>query len=191
MTDTDDTLDPAGGAESAPETARSGAGDPDALARLEAERNDLLDRLRRTAAEYDNYQKRTRRERDELSRYVRAEFARDVLPLFDGLDRALQTADAAPDLPALVEGLRIVRDQFTRLFEQKGLEPIPGAGHPFDPRWHEALFRVETADVAPNTVIEEFERGYRLGDVVVRPSRVSVAAAPSSAPPAGEAPPSD
>lgn len=146
---------------------------------LQKEVNDLRDRLLRTTAEFDNYRKRTDRERRELSEFAAADLAKDLLPVIDDLDRALdvsvETTESNAQLTALREGVGLVRRQFLDVLQRRGVEAIETVGHPFDPTWHEAL-ATEAADGRPDgEVTAEIRRGYRIGQRLLRPALVKVA----------------
>jgi molecular chaperone GrpE len=158
----------------------SGPGDPapsdDALRQ---ERDDLRDRLLRTSAEFDNYRKRTDRERRELAEYAAADLAKDLLPVVDDLERALEASAAAPtddgSFAALRNGVDMVRRQFLEVLQRRGIEPIETVGATFDPSWHEAL-AAEPADGRPDgEITAEIRRGYRIGSRLLRAAMVKVA----------------
>lgn len=141
------------------------------------ERDALKDRLLRLHAEFDNYRKRTARDAERLRRTAAEAIALDLLPAVDNLERAL-AATNAEDSGSLAEGVKMVLKQICDVLARHGLEPIPAVGQPFDPTVHEALTCVPTTDMPANHVYQEFQRGYRFGDHVVRPARVAVATAP-------------
>ena len=142
-----------------------------------AERDVLKDRLLRLHAEFDNYRKRTARDADRLRRTAAEAIALDLLPAVDNLERALAATNPG-DSDSLAEGVKMVLKQICDVLARHGLEPIPAVGLPFDPTVHEALTCVPTTDMPANHVYQEFQRGYRFGDHVVRPARVAVATAP-------------
>lgn len=158
----------------------SGEGEPTSVEEtLRQEAGELRDRLLRTAAEFDNYRKRTERERRELAEFAAADLARDLLPVLDDLDRALGAAgdvgDADPRFASFSEGVRLVQRQFVDVLQRRGVQPIETVGHPFDPTWHEAL-ATEPADGRPDgEITSEIRRGYRIGQRLLRPALVRVA----------------
>jgi molecular chaperone GrpE len=157
----------------------SGAGDPvPADEALRQERDELRDRLLRTSAEFDNYRKRTERERREQAEYASADLAKDLLPVIDDLERALEaSAGAGTDarLAALREGVDMVRRQFLETLQRRGVEPIATVGTMFDPEWHEAL-ATEPAEGRPEgEITAEIRRGYRIGQRLLRAAMVKVA----------------
>ena len=170
---------PAEEAHGAPETAADEPVDVDALI---AERDALSDRVLRTLAEFENYRKRVARENDRLRRTAAQDLMGDLLPVLDNLERALDHADDAP-APAggsgFVEGVRMVLKQMCDVLSRHGLEPIPSLGEPFDPNVHEAMAVMPSDEHPADHVVNEFQRGYRLGEFVLRPAKVVVNAAPA------------
>lgn len=159
----------------------SGPDDPMPADTLSKERDDLRDRLLRTSAEFDNYRKRTERERREQAEYAAADLARDLLPVVDDLERALgASADAVvegPHFEALRNGVDMVRRQFVEILQRRGVETIETVGSRFDPAWHEAL-AAEPADGRPDgEITAEIRRGYRIGQRLLRAALVKVAQA--------------
>ena len=142
------------------------------LARLTVERDLLKDQILRLRAEFDNYRKRVLREGEQARTGASQGIVRDLLPVADNLERALSHTDDASS--ALAEGVGMVLRQFMDVLAARGLEPIAAMGVPFDPNVHEALSYMPSDDHAAGTVMNEFERGYRLGSAVLRPSRVVV-----------------
>lgn len=161
----------------AAETLLGGTGLSDEdVAALEAERDALKDQVLRARAEFDNYRKRTAREVERIRKTAAEALVRDLLPVADHLELALQHTDEASR--AVTEGVRMVARQFAEVLSRHGVEPIPAAGEPFDPNVHEAMLQRADSNAAPNTVLEEFQRGYRMGEVVLRPSKVVVCSGP-------------
>lgn len=143
---------------------------------LRQERDDLQDRLLRTAAEFDNYRKRTDRERRELTDAVAADLMRDIIPVIDDLERALAAAADSPD-PALRAGLELIHRQLAEVLRRRGAEAFESVGQDFDPTWHEALASEPAGSRRDNEVVEEIRRGYRMGTRLLRPALVKVAKA--------------
>jgi molecular chaperone GrpE len=152
--------------------------DPLEEARSEAAR--LRDQLLRTAADFDNYKKRARREQQDGERRAREDMLRDLLPVFDNLSRAIQHAESASDVKSLADGISMVMRQFEDTLGKLGVERIKSVGEGFDPAVHEAIQQLETSEHAPGTVAAELQAGYRTGDRVVRPALVVVAKAPAN-----------
>jgi molecular chaperone GrpE len=148
-------------------------GDPLAQAQEEAAR--LKDAWLRTAADFDNFRKRTRRELEDARRSGREDLLRALLPVFDNLERALQSAQRSSDVKAMADGLKMVERQFVEALGREGITRIATVGHPFDPGLHEAIQQVETADHEPGTVLAEVQPGYTQGDRLLRAAMVVVA----------------
>ena len=141
---------------------------------LKAERDALQDRLLRTAAEFDNYRKRIDRERRDQSESAAAGLLAEVLPVVDNLERALQ-APAGPGAAGYRAGVELIHRQLLDLLRKRGVTPIEALGTDFDPRFHQAVSQ-ETSDAhRDGEVMEEMQRGYMLGDRLLRPAMVKVA----------------
>ncbi len=149
------------------------------LAPLRAERDRLKDQLLRTAAEYDNFRKRTKMELEEAERRGKEEAVRELLPVIDNLERAVGAATAATDVMAIVDGVRMVLKLFEDQASRIGLERVAAVGARFDPAVHDAIQQKETDEHPPGTVITEVLAGYRLGERLVRAAMVIVARKPS------------
>lgn len=141
------------------------------------EKNRLLqehtDRIKRLQADFDNYRRRTRQEKEELSALVIQNMIRDLLPLLDNFERAM-SADAGQDAEAFKSGLEMVYRQFTCILEKNGLEPLAAQGATFDPQFHEAVMRVDDDSQPEGTIVEELQKGYRVRGKIIRPSMVKV-----------------
>lgn len=170
-----DTQEPQGAAEGA---APAPPADPLEEARAEALR--LRDQLLRTAADFDNYKKRARRETQDAERRVREDFLRDLLPVFDNLERAAQHAGTASDVKSLADGINMVMRLFLDTLGRLGVERVNAVGQAFDPALHEAVQQLETTQFPPGSVAAEVQAGYRMGDRLVRPAMVVVAKPPPS-----------
>jgi molecular chaperone GrpE len=157
-----------------PETP--GAAGDDEVRALRQERDELQDRLLRSAAEFDNYRKRTDRERRELSDAVSADLIRDLLPVVDDLERALAAASDSPDA-TLRAGVELIHRQVLEALRRRGAEPFPSVGEDFDPTWHEALSSEPANGRRDGEVVQEIRRGYRIGSRLIRPALVKVAKA--------------
>jgi molecular chaperone GrpE len=160
----------------APAAAESGP-NPElelALTEAEAARDELLDRLQRTAADFDNYRKRVAREHEALVARAHAGLIEAILPVLDDLERTLEAATMHEEAK-LEEGVRLVHRQLDDVLAREGLEEIP-TDVPFDPHMHEALAAIPS-EAEEGTILEVAQRGYLLGDRVLRPARVIVAAA--------------
>ncbi|HTQ07232.1 MAG TPA: nucleotide exchange factor GrpE [Polyangiaceae bacterium] len=147
----------------------------DPLARAQAEAARLKDQLLRLAADFDNFKKRSRKEVEDLGKIARENVLRELLPVFDNLERATSHASGATDVKALTDGISMVTRQFLDTLGKLGIERVPALGLPFDPAVHEAVQHLETTEYAPGTVAMELQAGYRMGDRVIRPAMVVVA----------------
>ena len=151
------------------------------LAATRGERDENNDRFLRAQAELENYKRRTQRELAEERRYAALPIVRDLLPVIDNFQRALDAARNSEQASDLVEGLDMVIRQLGETLSRHGMTPIAALGEPFDPNLHEAVQQMPSEDHPPMTVLQELERGYTLHDRVVRPSKVIVSTAPAAA----------
>ena len=147
------------------------SGDVD-VAALQAERDELFDRLQRLAAEFDNFRKRSAREQAAMFARANERLVKELLPVFDDLGRALEAASEHEEAK-LEEGVRLVHRSLADVLAREGLAEIETNGK-FDPHVHEALLS-QPSDEEEGTVIEVVQKGYKLGDHVLRPARVVVA----------------
>ena len=154
--------------------APEGAGDD--VARLERERDEYLEALQRLKAEFDNFRKRTARDRESVALAATREVVRDLLPVMDNLERAV--AALGDQGEGIVAGLEMVRGQLAALLTGHGVEEIPAHGEAFDPTVHEAIASVPSAEHDDGSVIEVVEKGYRHAEHVLRPTRVVIASRP-------------
>ena len=144
------------------------------VAALKAERDALQDRLLRTAAEFDNYRKRIDRERREQSESAATNLLAEVLPVVDNLERALQ-APSGPEAAGYRAGVELIHRQLADLLRKRGVTPIEALGADFDPRLHQAVSQETSTTHRDGEVMEEMQRGYMLGDRLLRPAMVKVA----------------
>ena len=149
---------------------------PDAdVAKLEQERDELKDLLLRKSAEFDNYRKRTDRERQFLSDAIAAGVLEELLPLVDDLERALDVDASGEGAEAYRRGVELILKQLQELLRKRGVKPIESLGADFDPHYHQAVSYEPAEGRREGEIIEEFRRGYMLGDRLLRPSMVKVA----------------
>lgn len=153
---------------------------------LRNERDKLKDQLLRTAADFENFRRRSRRDVEDAARRAKEEAIVTMLPIIDNLERAVQAAETAQDAATVAEGVQMVLRQFEDVAEQLGLGRVAGVGERFDPMLHDAVQQLESADHEPGTIMAEVMPGYRLGEKLVRAAMVVVAKAPTSAPNDGE-----
>lgn len=140
---------------------------------LQRERDELVDTLQRVQAEFDNYRKRAARDQESLVARAAERLVKELLPVLDDLERALEAAEAHEEAK-LEEGVALVARSLAGALRKEGLEEVPTAGK-FDPHIHEALLS-QPSEVEEGSVIEVLQKGYRLGDRVLRPARVVIAA---------------
>ena len=153
-------------------SAQGPAADAAALDDLRRERDSLQDRLLRTAAEFDNYRKRMERDRRELSEYAASDVLTEMLPIVDNLERALQSASADD---AFRKGVELIHKQMLDLLKKRGVRVIEATGQMFDPNFHNAVIHEDSTEHREGEVMQELQRGYMLGDRLLRPAMVKVA----------------
>lgn len=147
-------------------------GKADIEAALKAELDAERDKYLRLAAEYDNYRKRSQKEREALFQDVKAETVSQLLPVYDNLERAL--AQKCED-EAFYKGVEMTMNQLCEIFTKLGISEIPSLGEKFDPEFHNAVMHVEDEEAGESIIVEEFQKGFKLGDKVIRFSMVKVA----------------
>ncbi len=147
------------------------------VATLEKEKKDNWDRYLRAAADLENMRKRQKREMEDAKFDAKNKILKEMLPVVDNLERAIEHAAQAGTNP-IVEGVQLVLRQFTTAFERLDVNAIDAMGQPFDPNLHEAISQQES-DAAPGTVVQVLQRGYRSGERLLRPALVVVAKAPA------------
>lgn len=146
---------------------------------LEEQLGEAEERVLRTAADAENFKKRLQREKEEQTRYANETFMRELLPVIDNLERALQHAAAVPNQQGLLEGLNMTLKGFLDTLARFNCIAIEAVGKPFDPNFHEAVSQEENAEVEPNTVLKELQKGYLLKERLLRPAMVIVSKAAS------------
>ena len=151
---------------------------PDELETMRRELAEKNDRLLRALAEADNIRRRAQRDREDSVRYAAEALVRDLIPVIDNLDRALEAARAAGDAGGVVDGVELIRREFLKVLDRHGVLRYSALDQRFDPNQHEAIARVVSSEKAPGTVVGEIAPGYSLRGRVLRPAQVAVAAAP-------------
>jgi molecular chaperone GrpE len=142
---------------------------------LQRQRDDYYDRLLRKTAEFDNYRRRVERERAQVSEAAASDLLKELLPLVDNLERALK-ADTGPDATdAYRRGVELIHQQLLEALRKRGVRPVEALGMDFDPHYHQAVAHEMSEGHREGEVIEEFSRGYMLGDRLLRPAMVKVA----------------
>ncbi|WP_423791561.1 nucleotide exchange factor GrpE [Mitsuokella jalaludinii] len=130
------------------------------------------DRLLRLQADFDNFRRRSAKEREEISAVVTQNFCKDMLPLLDNFERAM--AAETKDVEAFQKGVEMIFTQFQEILKKNGLEHIEAVGQKFDPNFHQAVMRVEDPEKEDDTVAQELQKGYMVKGRVIRPSMVQV-----------------
>lgn len=179
------------GSDDADGAAKAAAGQPKAdgadqaaatpqqvIDRLQRERAELNDRMLRIAADFENFRRRSRKDMEDAGVRGMEGFLKDILPVLDNLDRAMDAASSQsrvdPTAAALIEGVRLVQRQFLGALERAGVKTFEAQGKPFDPQFHEAVQQVESDVLPPGTVASVFQRGYTSGSRLLRPALVAV-----------------
>lgn len=146
---------------------------------LNQEKVALYDQLLRRQAEFENYRRRVERERSDVYQRARSEVLLELLPIVDNFERALSSLEKGEgETTALRHGVELIHRQFNDALARFGLEPVEAVGQAFDPHFHEAVTTEPTDEHEENTIIEEFQRGYKIGDKLLRPAKVKVASSP-------------
>jgi Molecular chaperone GrpE (heat shock protein) len=143
------------------------------LAEQAARAQEYFQRLVRIQADFENYRRRTAREREDLVKFATEQLLVSLLPVVDNFERALASGRSNPD--KLLEGVEMIYRQLFDLLVAEGLVPIPTVGERFDPARHEAVSQIKSSEHVDNTILEEFRKGYYLKDKVIRPAMVKVA----------------
>ena len=140
------------------------------------ELDEQKDKFIRLQAETDNFRKRLSREKEEFSQYANERLFKELIPIFDNFERALE--DPSNEIKSLKEGLDMILKQFNTFLEKEKVEPIKAIGEKFNPEFHEALTSEESNDHEEDTIISQFVKGYKINNRVLRPSQVIIAKKP-------------
>lgn len=143
-------------------------------AELEKLAEENQQRYLRAQADFDNYRRRTMKEREELAAYASMKLITQLLPIVDNFERATSAAVQGGDTESFVKGVEMIFRQLTQTLEQEGLKPIASVGEPFNPEYHQAIMQVESEEHEEGVVVEEVQKGYMLKDRVLRPAMVKV-----------------
>ena len=154
------------------EPDEEGSADMDPIEKIKEELSAERDKYLRLAAEYDNYRKRSAKEREMIYAEARADAITRLLPVYDNLERALK-AECSDE--AFYKGVEMTMTQLTEIMESLGVMPIPSVGEQFDPKCHNAVMTIENPELGEKIISEEYQRGFMLGDRVIRFSTVVVA----------------
>jgi molecular chaperone GrpE len=151
------------------------------LESLQKERDELFGRLQRVSADYANFQKRVPKQINDSVAYEKDRLIRSLLPILDNMDHLLK-AHSTESTDAIVQGVEIIYGHMLDILKSHGVEQMPALGEPFDPARHEAVMRRTEPGQPPDVVLEEIQKGYRIGDRILRPTRVVVSQAPPPQP---------
>jgi len=163
-------------------TEKSSEGDSEdsTLPDLQEELLAAQDKYLRLAAEFENYKRRSQRDLSEAIKFANESLLKNLLPVIDNLERAVQCGKEAGINNAVMEGVELTHKSFLETVEKLGLRQISSAGQPFDPSMHQAVAQVDSSIMAPNMVVDELQKGYFLHDRIMRPAMVTVSKEPSN-----------
>lgn len=139
------------------------------------EAKENFDKYLRALAEFDNYKKRTQKEKEEVAQYIQEGLLRDLIPMMDNFERALDASKNSRDYDGFVSGVELILQQFKKFLEKNGITAFNSLGESFDPTRHEAVMRVESDEYDDHTVVEELLKGYTINGKILRPAMVKVA----------------
>jgi molecular chaperone GrpE len=151
------------------------------IEQLQKENENLKDRYLRKAAEFENFKRRTEQEFASFTKYAYEQLLVDILPVLDDFERSLNVSKDRREFGPFYKGVELIFEKFKSILNAKGVQPIESVGQTFDVDLHDALMQVSRDDVAPNTIVEEVERGYKYNDKVIRHAKVVVAKEPGPA----------
>ncbi|MGM7702060.1 nucleotide exchange factor GrpE [Pseudalkalibacillus sp. Hm43] len=154
-------------------TEATGNEEMDRVTELEQELDEIKGRLLRTQADYDNFRRRTREEKEAAAKYRAQGIVEGLLPVIDNFERALQT-EVSDQNESLLQGMKMVYNQLIDALKNEGVEEVEAVGAAFDPHQHQAVMQVQEEEYEDNTVVEVLQKGYKLKDRVIRPAMVKV-----------------
>ncbi|WP_430091673.1 nucleotide exchange factor GrpE [Paenibacillus cisolokensis] len=157
--------------------AAEAAGDNAAQAEIERLQNELSEtqqRALRAQADFDNFRKRTQKEKEELAKYASSKLIQELLPVIDNFERALQASEDNPEFESFSKGVNMIFRQLEQVLAAEGLTAMNSVGQPFNPEFHQAIMQVESDEHEEGIVVEEVQKGYMLKDKVLRPAMVKV-----------------
>lgn len=144
------------------------------LKSTDKETGEYLDYLKRLKAEFENYKRRSQKERERIVSWSNEDLIKQFLPVLDDLERAVDSSQQSKNLASLMEGMRMILDQLKAILQKQGLQEIQAKGEEFDPHYHEALMSVDLTEYPDNLVVEEMRKGYKLNNKILRPAMVKV-----------------
>nr|WP_232229178.1 nucleotide exchange factor GrpE [Paenibacillus zanthoxyli] len=160
--------------EAAGEAVQAASGDSDEIKRLQELADEYQGRVLRVQADYDNFRRRTLKEKEELAQYATSKLVTELLPVLDNFERALATAPTGSDGDAFAKGVNMIFRQLEGVLKSEGLTPMEAVGQPFNPEFHQAIMQVESEEYEEGIVTEEVQKGYLLKNKVLRPAMVKV-----------------
>ncbi|WP_322904905.1 nucleotide exchange factor GrpE [Paenibacillus campi] len=144
------------------------------LDRVQAHAEEQTQRLLRAQADFDNFRRRTQKEKEELAKYASAQLITELIPVIDNFERAMATKPDHPELESFGKGVDMIFRQLSDVLKNAGLTTMETVGQPFNPEFHQAVMQVESDEYEEGTVVEELQKGYVLKDKVLRPAMVKV-----------------
>lgn len=156
------------------EAGEEASGNGEAASRLQALAEEYQSRALRVQADFDNFRRRTQKEKEELAQYATSKLVGELLPVMDNFERALATAPESPESEAFAKGVNMIFRQLEGVLKSEGLTAMEAVGQPFNPEYHQAIMQVESEEHEEGIVTEEVQKGYLLKDKVLRPAMVKV-----------------
>lgn len=141
---------------------------------LKQQFDELNQRYLRVHADYENFRRRTKEEKEAAAKYRAQQLVEGILPVLDNFERALMVESEIEETKSVLQGMEMIHRQLLEALKNEGVSPIQAVGEPFDPHLHQAVMQVETDEYESNVVVEELQRGYKLHERVIRPSMVKV-----------------
>ncbi|MGN7414185.1 nucleotide exchange factor GrpE [Paenibacillus sp. SAF-068] len=146
----------------------------DELARLKAEAEEQQQRYVRAQADFDNFRRRTQKEKEELAKYASMKLVTELVPVIDNFERAMATVPEGAEVESFSKGMQMIFRQLETVMNNEGLTAMESVGQPFNPEFHQAIMQVESDEYEEGIVVEEVQKGYMLKDKVLRPAMVKV-----------------
>ncbi|OKP78423.1 nucleotide exchange factor GrpE [Paenibacillus sp. P3E] len=165
---------PENGAAASEEAFEEASGTGEAARRLQELAEEYQGRALRVQADFDNFRRRTQKEKEELAQYATAKLVGELIPVLDNFERAIATVPASPEFEAFNKGVNMIFQQLEGILKSEGLTAMESVGQPFNPEYHQAIMQVESEEHEEGIVTEEVQKGYLLKDKVLRPAMVKV-----------------
>ncbi|WP_379161084.1 nucleotide exchange factor GrpE [Paenibacillus sp. sgz5001063] len=162
------------GAPASEQAFEEASGTGEAARRLQELAEEYQGRALRVQADFDNFRRRTQKEKEELAQYATAKLVGELIPVLDNFERAIATAPASPEFEAFNKGVNMIFQQLEGVLKSEGLTAMESVGQPFNPEYHQAIMQVESEEHEEGIVTEEVQKGYLLKDKVLRPAMVKV-----------------